>query len=371
VFANLHLPVGPLEILKRTVQASFMKDDVLGMSAQLAYYFFFSLFPALLFLISIATFFPVSNLMDEVVRTLGQVAPPDIIKFLMEQIQQLSESRRGGFLTVAFLITIWTSSTAMVSVVSTINRAYDIQDTRPWWKIRITAIALTIGLALFILTSFTLVIAGPQLAEHVAAWFGLGAAFEWTWKIAQWPVVLALVITAVGLVYYFAADAEQEWVWITPGAITATAFWLAASLGVRYYVTNFGNYNETYGAVGGVMILLLWFYVSGMCLLIGAEMNAEIEHASPHGKAPGEKAPGERKKIGVLAAREYEERIRRGEHPGTATAATLPNCTLDRPAEREPLVRPSEVLVGGLALAPAILALGARLQRLWNRRAGA
>jgi membrane protein len=177
--------------------------------------------------------------------------------------------------------------------------------------------------------------------------------------------VLVLVISAVALVYYFAPDAEQEFVLITPGAVFATTLWIAASLGVRFYVANFGNYNETYGALAGVMILLLWFYVSGLCLLMGAEMNAEIEHASPYGKAPGEKVPGERKKIGILAEREYEERLRRGEVPDAAAAASQPNCPIEkeeRPA-LAPAARPSEVIVGGLALVPAALAIGARIRQ--------
>lgn len=329
MLASLRIPIGWFEVLKRTFNESFFKDDVLGMSAQLAYYFFLALFPALLFLISLASFFPVANLMDEVVKALGRVAPPDVLRFLLDQMKQLSNQQNGGILTFAFLFTIWSSSGAMTSIISTLNSAYDVEEGRPWWKVRLVATALTVGVALFILISATLVIAGPELAEKVAGMLHLGSAFEWTWKILQWPLVLMLVITAVACVYYFAPDAEQEFVLITPGAVFATALWIASSLGVRFYVANFGNYNETYGALAGVMILLLWFYVSGLCILMGAEMNAEIEHASPYGKAPGEKVAGKRKKIGVLAQREYEARLQRGEMPDAAAAAAQPNCPLE------------------------------------------
>ena len=101
------------------------------------------------------------------------------------------------------------------------------------------------------------------MADDLASSFGLGAAFEWTWKILQWPLVFWLVSTAVGLVYYFAPDAEQDWVWITPGAVIGTLLWLVVSLGFKFYVANFADYNATYGAVGGVIVLLLWFYLSG------------------------------------------------------------------------------------------------------------
>lgn len=366
MLAHLRVPLGWSDIFKRTLKESFFKDDIFGMAAQLAYYFFLALFPALLFLISLASFFPVANLMDEVVSTLGRVAPPDVLKFLMDQMQKLSNQDNGGVLTFAFLFTLWSSSGAMTSIISTLNAAYDIGEGRPWWKVRLTAIALTVGVALFILVSATLVIAGPELAEKVAAWLHLGNAFALTWKIVQWPVILILVITAVALVYYFAPDADQYFVWITPGAVFATMLWIAASLGVRFYVANFGSYNETYGALAGVMILLLWFYVSGLCILMGAEMNAEIEHASPYGKAPGEKVPGERKKIGLMAERDFEERLQRGEIPESAVAASEPNCPLEdaKPAiVHLPAPRPSEVIVGGLALVPAALAIGARIRR--------
>ena len=370
MLASLRVPIGWRDVLKRTFSESFFKDDVLGMAAQLAYYFFLALFPALLFLISLASFFPVANLMDEVVNALGRVAPPDVLKFLLDQMRQLSNQQNGGILTFAFLFTVWSSSGAMTSIISTLNAAYDIEEGRPWWKVRLIAMGLTVGVALFILISATLVIAGPELAEKVASMLHLGGAFEWGWKILQWPVVLALVITAVACVYYFAPDAEQEFVLITPGAVFATVLWIASSIGVRFYVANFGNYNETYGTLAGVMILLLWFYVSGLCILMGAEMNAEIEHASPYGKAPGEKVPGERRKIGVLAEREYEERLQRGEVPDAAAAASQPNCPLEEQEKPRAAVagsRPSEVIVGGLALVPAALAIGARLRRLISR----
>jgi hypothetical protein len=165
-----------------------------------------------------------------------------------------------------------------------------------------------------------LIVAGPAIAERLAASFGLGAAFEWSWKILQWPVAFALVSTALGLVYYFAPDAEQDWVWITPGAVVATALWVIVSLAFKFYVANFADYNAMYGAVGGIIVLLLWFYISGLAILAGAELNAEIEHASPYGKEPAEKVPGPKKKIGVAAARAYRERL---EQTGAAPAPPI------------------------------------------------
>jgi membrane protein len=303
-----HLPLSWGELLKRTITEA-NDDDIFGLAAQLAYYFFLALFPAVLFLLALASFFPLTNITDDIVRLLRPIAAPEVLTFLTEQLTRISNADSGGLLTLGIVGAIWSSSAAVVAIINSLNRAYDIEEGRPWWKVRVIALGLTIALALFIILSFTLVVAGPTLAEHVAQWFGLGAAFEWTWKILQWPLAFALVSTALGLVYYFAPDAEQDWLWITPGALVGTLIWVVVSLGFKIYVSNFADYNAAYGAVGGVIVVMLWFYLSGLAILVGAELNAEIEHASPHGKAPGEKVPGEKKKIGVAAARDYRERM--------------------------------------------------------------
>jgi membrane protein len=347
------VPLGLGEILKRTVKEA-REDNVFDLAAQMAYYFFLALFPALLFVISVASFFAIANLVDEIIAGIGRFVPGDVVKIVSGQIMKISNSDAGGILTFAFLFTIWSSSGAMVSLISTLNHAYDIEEGRQWWKVRLTAILLTVAIAVFILVSFALVLVGPALATTLAGRFGLGAAFEWTWKILQWPVVFALVATAISMVYYFAPDAEQDWVWITPGSILATLLWLAISLGFKLYVTNWASYNETYGALGGVIVLLTWFYFSGVAILAGAEMNAVIEHASPHGKAPGEKVAGQKKKIGAAAARAWA--ARKTSMPESPPAADAPNCDLDvsaRPLGPAP-VRASDLLLGAPVVAATV-----------------
>jgi membrane protein len=353
---RFRVPLSWSELFKKTFYET-LADDVFNLAAQQAYYFFFALFPALLALISIASFFPIENLTGEINTMLQRVAPEDVTRIITDQIQKIGQTSAGGILTLAFFFTLWSSSSAVVAMCSTLNAAYDITESRPWWKVRLTAIGLTIGLALFILVSITLVVAGPALAEKIAEMMRLGPVFTWSWKILQWPVVFVLVATAVALVYYFAPDAEQDWTWITPGSVVATLLWVVASLAFRFYVTNFASYNETYGAIGGVMVLLLWFYVSGIALLIGAELNAEIEHASPYGKDVGEKVPGEKKKIGPAAQRAYEERRSRG----IADVPPLPegsNCDLDRPQPQPERLRLSDLLIGTAVLLPAALKIG-------------
>ena len=297
------------ELLKRTYK-ELMDDDALGLAAQLAYYFFLALFPAILCVIALASFLPLQNFTDEIVSSLGRFAPDAMLSIVRDQLLRLSKGNDGGVFTLGLVAALWSSSAAMVAMISAMNRAYDIKESRPWWKVRVTAILLTVGLAVFIVVAFGLIVAGPQAADWAAARLGFGPAFALTWKIVQWPIAFALVVTGIGLVYYFAPDAEQDWAWITPGAVIATVLWLIGSLAFRFYVVNFGNYEATYGAIAGVILLMLWFYLSGLVLLVGAEASAEIEHASPWGKAPGEKIPGQKRKIGSAAARAWRERGR-------------------------------------------------------------
>jgi membrane protein len=314
MFAAFEVPLSWGELLKRTAREA-NEDDCLGLAAQLAYYFFLALFPAILFLLAVASFFPLTSLIDDVVRALRPIAPVDVLTFLEEQLRRLSNADSGGILTLGILGALWSSSAAVVAIISSLNRAYDIDEGRPWWKVRLIAIALTIGLALLVLSSFTLIVAGPAFAERVASALGLGTVFEWSWRVLQWPLAFFLVSTALGLVYYFAPDAEQDWVWMTPGAVLGTLLWMVVSLVFKFYVTNFADYNATYGAVGAIIVVLLWFYVSGFAILVGAELNAEIEHASPYAKDRREKVPGQNRKIGVAAARAYETRLSAAEPP--------------------------------------------------------
>ena len=297
------------ELVKKTIK-EINADNVFGLAAQLGYYFLLALVPAIVSVAALASFLP-GDVLHRAVQSIAAFVPGDLVRIIQEQLANVGGSADGGVFTFGFLMAVWSSSAAMVSICDSMNRAYDIEEGRPWWKVRFTAITLTLGVALFVLVSITLVLAGPRIADILAANIGLGPMFSLSWKILQWPLVFALITVAIGLVYYFAPDAEQDWEWITPGAVLATILWLISSLIFKIYISNFANYNETYGSLGGIVVLMLWFYISGLAILAGAEMNAEIEHASPHGKAPGEKVmPGQKKKIGAAAARAYEERKR-------------------------------------------------------------
>jgi membrane protein len=286
--------VGWGTILKRTI-VEMVADGCFGMAAELAYYFFLSLFPALLIAVALTSFFP-ANVLDQMIGWLGLFTPPDILTIIQTQLQQIRGAGHVSLLTFGVLGALWSSSSAMSAIIDTLNRAYGIKEARPWWRIQLLATVLTVALSLFVLISFTLVVGGPEIAEKLATRVGLAQAFAWGWKILQWPIILLLVSEAFALVYYLAPDVEQLWPWILPGAHVATALWLLISLGFRFYVMHFGQYNKMYGAIGAVIVLLVWFYLSGLVMLFGAELNSEIEHASPFGKKEGEKVPGEHRR---------------------------------------------------------------------------
>ena len=300
------------ELVRRTVRET-LDDDCLGLAAQLSYYFFLSLFPALLFLVALSSFFRLSNATDDVARVLGSLLSPEIITLVQEQMRRLAEAPDGRMAMVGLLGAFWSSSAAIVAIVTAVNRAYDLTETRPWWRIRLTAIFLTLFLGVAILAALALLLAGPGLASLL----GVPAdsvLWTWTWSIARWPLAFVIMAAGVGVLYHYAPNAEQDWVWVTPGALVGTALWVATCLIFKLYIAVFANYEAAYGSLAGVAVLLLWFYLSGLGVLVGAELNSEIEQAAEHGDSPIINERTGRRLIGARAARAFARR-RHAAHP--------------------------------------------------------
>jgi membrane protein len=300
VFKNLGLGGLSVKELGKRVWAETQEDDVLGRSAQLAYYFLLALFPALLFLTSLIGYFAgeSGDMRNDLFRYLSAVLPGEATKIVQETVTEVTQNSGGGKLSFGILATLWAASNGMGAISESLNVAYDVKESRPWWKTRLIAIGLTLALALLILTSLVLVLYGHQLAEWVAGAFGLGEVFELAWKVLQWPIVLAAVTLGFALIYYFAPDTgDQHWKWLTPGAVVGVLLWLLISFAFKAYLSYFNSYSATYGSLGAVIILMLWFYFTGTAILIGGEMNSEIEHemakqGDPEAKEKGEKTPG-------------------------------------------------------------------------------
>jgi membrane protein len=285
--------------LGKRVWTEVQEDDVLGRSAQLAYYFLLALFPALLFLVSLIGYFAGENseLRANLFNYLSTVLPGEASQLISKTVTDVTQGSGGGKLSFGILATLWAASNGMGAISETLNVAYEVKETRPFWRVRLAAIGLTLALAFLIVSALVLVLYGHDLAELVAGKFGLGEAFEWAWKILQWPIVLAFVLFAFALLYYFAPDLhDQTWKWVTPGSVLGVALWLLVSFGFKAYLSYFNTYSATYGSLGAVIILMLWFYFTGAAILIGGEINSEIEHemakrGAPDAKEKGQKAP--------------------------------------------------------------------------------
>jgi membrane protein len=185
----------------------------------------------------------------------------------------------GGLLSIGALGALWGASRGVRSIITALNVVYDVQRPRPWWRRQLVSLVLTVSFCLFTLTGLFLLAFGERIGRALAEWAGLGALFTAGWRVLHWVAVVVLLVTAMDLVYYLAPAVRHRWRWLTPGAAFALAAWLLASMGLRLYVTHFGNYNATYGSIGGVILLLLWLYVSGLALLVGAQINAVIARA--------------------------------------------------------------------------------------------
>jgi membrane protein len=294
--------LGWRELAKR-VWIEIQQDNVFGRAAELSYYFLLALFPFLIFLTSVIGLILGSGTgtRHTFFDYLARIMPPSAFQLIDNTMYEVSESSGGGKLSFGILAALWAASNGLGAITESLNTAYDLKESRPWWKQRLTAIGLTIALSILIIGALILVVAGGRIAEWLAAHYGLGPVFPIGWKIIQWPVVLACMTFAFALIYYLAPDfREQAWQWLTPGAVIGVALWLLVSLAFRIYLHYFNSYSATYGSLGAVIILMLWLYLTGAAVLIGGEVNSEIENAAaeqgdPEAKEKGEKAPDEKK----------------------------------------------------------------------------
>ncbi|HYN86404.1 MAG TPA: YihY/virulence factor BrkB family protein [Pyrinomonadaceae bacterium] len=299
MFQSLSLGGLSWKELGRRVWSEMQEDEVLGRAAQLSYYFLLALFPLLLFLTSLLGWFAGedSELRRTLFEYLSTILPGEAATLVDDTVADVTQGSGGGKLSFGILATLWAASNGMGAISESLNVAYDVKETRPWWKTRLFAIFLTFALALLVVSALVLVLYGHDIAETVAGRFGLGAAFELAWKVLQWPIALVFVLLGFALIYYLAPDIrDQDWKWVTPGSILAMIIWLAVSFGFRTYLLYFNSYSATYGSLGAVIILMLWFYFTGAAILVGGEINSEIEHemalrGAPDAKEKGEKAP--------------------------------------------------------------------------------
>jgi membrane protein len=283
--------------LAKRVWTDIGKDDIFGRAAQLSYYFLLALFPLLLFLTSVIGVIMGSGtgLRHSLFNYLGKVLPPSASQLVSTTMFEVSAASSGGKIWFGILAALWAASAGMGAISVSLNVAYHVKETRPWWKQRLIAILLTLILAVLIIAALVIVLYGGRIAEFLAGHYGFDGAFTLAWKIVQWPIVLVFLFLAFAMIYYWAPDLrDQDWRWITPGSLVAVILWLLVSFAFRIYLHYFDSYSKTYGSLGAVIVLMLWFYFTGAAILIGGEVNSDIEDAAARAGAPEAKKGGEK-----------------------------------------------------------------------------
>jgi membrane protein len=257
--------------------------DIFGRAAQLSYYFLLAVFPLLLFLMTLLGYFAQagSDLRDKLLTYLATVMPSSAVTLVQTTLDEISKARGGGKLSLGILAALWAASTGMGAISDTLNAAYGVKEDRPWWKVRLVAIFLTIMVTVFIMVALAIVFYGGHIGDRVAAHFGFSAAFTIAWKIFQWPIAIVFLLLTFDLIYYFAPnDSRPKRKWWTAGALAAVVLWLLVSFGFRFYLHFFNSYSVTYGSLGALIVLMLWFYFTGLAILIGGEINSELEQGA-------------------------------------------------------------------------------------------
>lgn len=285
-----------IELGKR-VWTQINGDDVWGRSAQLAYYFLLALFPLLIFLTASLGLMlgEGAGLRVSLFNHLSQVMPGAAFQLVNTTMEEIASASNAGKLSFGLLATLWAASNGMGAITQALNASYNVTESRPWWKQRLVAITLTIALSVLVITALLLILMGGQIADWLAAHFGLGSVFAIAWKTLQWPIAFAFMITSFALIYYFAPNLkDQDWKWLTPGSAIGVVLWLLVSFGFKGYLHYFDSYSKTYGSLGAVIVLMLWLYFTGAALLIGSEINSEIENAAAEAGAPDAKERGEK-----------------------------------------------------------------------------
>lgn len=278
----------------KRLYAEYSNHGVADSASSLSYYFVFSLFPFLFFLTTLAAYIPqASRSLEPLFSRARMVLPGQAMAVVEIHLNGLVNQPRPRLLTLGVLIAIYSASRGVDAVRKALNRAYDVKETRPMWKTELLALGMTVGGGILVLIGIALLISGSHAGFWIARHLGVGKEFVQVISWIRWPMTATFITLGAALCYYLLPNAKQEFKFITPGSVIGTLVWFLASWGFGAYVTNFGSYNVTYGSIGGVIVLMTWFFITGFILIMGGEINAILESKLEGGKMPGAHAPGE------------------------------------------------------------------------------
>jgi membrane protein len=294
---NVRLPGGgriPFKVLLKRIYEEYENDGVSDSAASLSYYFVFSLFPFLFFLATLTAYLPwVQSSVAKVLERANAVLPSEAMGIINDHVHGLVNNTRPNLLTMGLAVTLYSASRGVDAVRKALNLAYDVKESRPFWKTELLAFGMTIGGAVLLSFGVAALVAGGDAGFWVARHIGLADVYVVAWRWLRWPVTALALMSLAATSYFLLPDVKQEFKFITPGSVLGTLAWLASTWGFGEYASHFGHYNVTYGSIGGVIILMTWFYITGFLFLMGGEINAIVEHASDTGKSQGARAPGE------------------------------------------------------------------------------
>lgn len=297
------------------------KDRVSDVAGMVTFFGLLALFPFILFLVALGGILIDPGQATQLIDQLSKIAPPAVTQILGERVRSLAQTKSTGLLTISALVAIWSASGGIGALMRALNTTYGVTESRKWWKTRGIALGMTLFAALLALVAALLAVAAPPLARAVGG--PIGTVLLW----GRLPVAGLLMMFLWACLYYFLPDVEQRFRFITPGSVVGVVLWVIASWGFSVYVANFGKYEVTYGTLGGVVVMLVWMWISSQVVLLGAEINAVVEHRSPEGKDPGARRIGEK-----------------SDHKKTAPVGDLEPKVIRRPALPAPPLLSKEAL---------------------------
>jgi membrane protein len=259
------------------------RNHTLQMAAALSYYFVMALFPALIFLSAIVAFLPVTGLFDQTLDLMGRFVPPEGMDIVRRVLSVAITPNRGTFLSVGFLGTLWTASGGFAAAIEALNIAYDVDETRPFWKTRLLSMFLALVIGLLLLVALFIMILGPHFGQWLASSMQLSRVWLWIWPYIHWMISVCFTVLAVEALYFLAPNVKQRFLATLPGAILSIGFWIGFSYLLGIYFRTFANFNKTYGTLGAGIALMVWLYWTGFAMLVGAELNAELAKRTKEG----------------------------------------------------------------------------------------
>lgn len=251
-----------------------LEDDIFALSAQMAYGFILSIFPFLIFLLTVVGYSSVRS--EDILASLHLILPQSTFELIKSTVVEVVESRKGNLLSFSVIGTLLAASTGFRAAAKGLNRAYNSKEKRPYWKIFIISIACIFILTIIIISAFLLIVFGDIIGNQIYKWFNLNISFAYLWNFMRYVLMIVFMIFTFAALYHFIPSRKLGWKEVMPGASFCTLGWLVVSIGFSYYVNNFNNYSRVYGSIGTVIVLILWLYFTSMIILIGGELNAVL-----------------------------------------------------------------------------------------------